>query len=250
MLQFHIEYSGAEFNKIYKGIKLYKFLNNDLIHFGFRYEIGLNIDSLPFNPNGECSEGGLYFCEESKCYHFWQTFGKKIATIEIPDDARIYVEKNKFKTNKLVITDITNFFKVPDDFWIMIIKDDGFALQYVKEQTDEICKLAVQQHGGVLVYVKEQTEGICKLAVQRHGYALIYVKKQTDEICKLAVHQNGEVLQYVKEQTNEICILAVKQNGRALCYVKNQTEELCTLAVRQNIKAYRYVNEPFRSIII
>ena len=55
------------------------------------------------------------------------------------------------------------------------VKQNGYALQYVKEQTEEICKLAVSQSGYALKYVKEQTEEICKLAISQSGYALQYV---------------------------------------------------------------------------
>ena len=207
----HTELSGADFNNIYKDTKFYKFLNNNLKHYDFQYTLGLNIDTILFNPNSTCSEGGLYFCEESKCHMFWRQYGTKLALIEIDDDARVYVEKDKFKANKLVITEIVDFENISDNFWISILSKDGYALQFVKEQTEEICKLAVQQDCNALEYVKEQTEELCKLSVQQNGNALEYVKEQTEEICKLAVQQNGYALYYVKEQTYEIYKLAVQQ---------------------------------------
>jgi flagellar biosynthesis/type III secretory pathway chaperone len=232
----HTELSGADFNNIYKDTKFYKFLKNDLKHYDFQYELGLNIDTKPFNPNNTCSEGGLYFCEESKCHMYWMSYGNKLAFIEIPNDARVYIENDKFKADKLVITEVSDFKDVSDGFWISILSKDGNALKYVKEQTYEIYKLAVQQDGYSLEYVEEQTEEICKLAVQQDGYSLEYVREQfkTEEICKLAVQQNGYALQYVKEQTEELCKLAVQQNGNVLYYVKEQTHDICKLAVSHN----------------
>ena len=78
---------------------------------------------------------------------------------------------------------------------------------------------AVKQHGYALRYVKEQTEEICLEAVKENGYALGYVKEQTEEICLEAVKQNGDALQYVHKQTKEICLEAVKQNRYALQFV-------------------------------
>src|SRR3989338_9805218 len=69
-----------------------------------------------------------------------------------------------------------------------------YSLQYVKEQTDEICMVAVQQDGLVLQYVNVQTDEICMAAVQQNGWALAYVTNQTDEICMAAVQQNGQAL--------------------------------------------------------
>jgi len=41
--------------------------------------------------------------------------------------------------------------------------------------------LAVKENGYFLVYVKEQTQEICLEAVKENGYALKYVKEQTQE---------------------------------------------------------------------
>ena len=40
------------------------------------------------------------------------------------------------------------------------VKQDGLALEYVKEQIPEICLEAVKQNGLALAYVKEQTPEI------------------------------------------------------------------------------------------
>ena len=58
---------------------------------------------------------------------------------------------------------------------------------------------AVKQDGYSLRYVKEQTEAICLEAVKRDGYSLQYVKEQTEAICLEAVKRDGDSLRYVKE---------------------------------------------------
>ena len=65
---------------------------------------------------------------------------------------------------------------------------------------------AVQQNGHALQYVKNQTYDICITAVQQNGIALEYVKNQTDNICMAAVQQDGYALKYVKNITNQIYI--------------------------------------------
>jgi len=146
--------SGYEFNKIYKDkTKFYKFLNDDLMHNSFKYELGLNVDVNPFTPNGSCSKGGLYFCKENDCHFYVDVYGRKLALVEIPDDAKIYIEQNKFKADKIILTDIINFDNVPDDIWI-----NTLLLRYVKEelQTNELCILAVINNVSELQYVKEE----------------------------------------------------------------------------------------------
>ena len=56
------------------------------------------------------------------------------------------------------------------------VKQDGWKLQYVKEQTYELCLAAVKQYGRTLHYVKEQTYEICLAACQQHGLALQFVE--------------------------------------------------------------------------
>lgn len=238
MLSIHTEYSGAQFNEIYKGITLYKFLNNNLTHNGFRYVLGSNKDDISFNPNGMCSNGGLYFCDEFNCHLYWRDYGEKIAIITIPDDARVYIEQGKFKADKINVYEIIDFEQMPDDFWIKLSQKDGMAFKYVKNQTDEICILAVKQNGNALEYVQNQTEEICCLSVSQNGRALADVQNQTEKICKLAIHEHEWAFRLVKEQTYELCKLVVTLSSDMIEFVNEQflTEELYILAVRNKTK--------------
>ena len=263
--------SGTEFNEQYPNTEFYKVLTTDCKHYDFTYQHGLNIDHIPFNPTRECSLGGLHFTEVDKVSYWIDRFKSVyIAKVTIPSNASVYVEKDKFKAdqfvldldNKVLIKDFymwenEEFCKIsvsqadtynlvfvrnqPDEICKLAVKHDYRALEYVLLQTDEICKIAVSNHAYALEFVKDQTDEICKLAVSKNGYGLEFIKVQTDEICKIAVSKNGRALQYVINQTYELCKLAVSQNGHALEFVKVQTVELCKLAVSQNAYALKYV---------
>lgn len=62
---------------------------------------------------------------------------------------------------------------------LKMVGKDGYALQYVKEQTSEICLEAVRQDGLALEFVWEQTEEICLAAVNRTPNAIICVKDKS-----------------------------------------------------------------------
>lgn len=247
---YYTEISGGKFNHLFRGRKFYKFLFNHLAHRGFQYELGLNIDFRPFNPHGECSEGGMYFCDEFTCHLFWKDYGQKLAVIKIPNDARVYIEKDKFKTDKLILTNIIDFKNLSDDFWINMLDKEGLVLQFIKHQTEELCKIAVRQNCLALEFVENQTEDICITAIRKCTYALRFVKDQTDALCKEAVSRTGESLCRVKKQTNEICEIAVQQNGLALRHVRNQTDNICKIAVQQCGDALMYVINQTREICI
>jgi hypothetical protein len=247
--------TGSEFKAKYPNTKFYKLTNKSENHNGFQFIDGINIDTQKFNPSCTCSKGGLYFTELNKIAK-WISYGeqnmKYIREVKILDDSQICIEENKFKTNKFILhpkvlleefEQWNNF-----EFCKLAVQQNGYALKYVKNQTDEICNLAVIQNPYTVYYVKDQTEEICKLAVQQNGIALRHVKEKTEEICKLAVQQNGEALKYVKNQTEDICKIAVQQNGEALKYVKNQTEYICKIAVQQNGSALYYVKDQTEEI--
>ena len=172
--------SGSEFNEKYEGIIFYKLTNDTENHHGLQYKDGLNEDIIPFSSKGECTSGGIYFTD-GKNIEKWihccnNSIVKWIREVQIPNDAKIYIEKNKYKTDKIILNERKLFWEI-----------------------EKLCKLAVQQNGYVLKYIKIQTEEICKLAVQEYGLALKYVKIQTEEICKLAVQQNEYALEFVQK---------------------------------------------------
>ena len=71
------------------------------------------------------------------------------------------------------------------------------ALTKKKNLKGEEAMKAVKEDGYALRFVNEQTEAICLEAVKQYGYALQYVKNQTEAICLEAVKQNVNSLQYV-----------------------------------------------------
>ncbi|HID9495110.1 TPA: DUF4116 domain-containing protein, partial [Clostridioides difficile] len=87
-----------------------------------------------------------------------------------------------------------------------------------------ICMEAMRENGWALQYVKEQTEEICMEAVREDGEALQYVKNQTLKVCIESIRQNKWALEYVKEQTKEICIYALKQDKHLIKYIRNKEE--------------------------
>lgn len=223
----HTEMTGKKFNELIKSMgnpKLLKVLSEDQIHYGFGYKLGLNIDTKVFDPSDKCKAGGLYFTTE-KNIRDYLSHGPKIAEIGVPDDARVYIEERKFKSDKIVIisiTDVPSFFqKEVNEKPLEYIRYDPNLLPYVKNQAPELyrelCIEAVKQNGMALYHVKKQTPELCLIAVKRNACALKYVKDQTPEICMAAVEKNREAFGYVREQTPEICI-AAKQTKNMKSY--------------------------------
>jgi hypothetical protein len=81
-----------------------------------------------------------------------------------------------------------------------IVKQNGFALEDVKQQTTELCLAAVWEDGFALKYVQNQTAEICLAAVKQYGYSLKYVQNQTAEICLAAIQEDRCALEDVNSE--------------------------------------------------
>ena len=110
----------------------------------------------------------------------------------------------------------------------------------------EYCLVAVKEDGYALGFVKNQTHEICLEAVKDNGFALRFVINQTPDICLEAVKSDGYSLQFVKEQTQEMCLEAVKQKGRAFRFVKNQTPLIIHYLKKYNMSVYKLYKEDNR----
>lgn len=151
-------------------------------------------------------------------------------------------------------------------------REPGLLMQLTeKEQTEEMCMIAVEKDGKLLKEVYDQTTPVKARALFNHPEALQYVRDQTPEDCLIAVSNDGMALRYVKHQTERICLTAIRQNAEAIIYVKNQTwaikraavvkdgmtlrfitfptEQLIELALRRNPEAIIYVKEPSQEMI-
>lgn len=100
--------SGKQFNAMYSDSKFVKLTNETELHHGFQFKDGLNIDTIPFNPNGECQPGGIYFCCE-RYVPSWIEYNPLIGVmcwirdVIIPDDAAVYIEYSKAKADRIIL---------------------------------------------------------------------------------------------------------------------------------------------------
>ena len=104
--QIGITLSGSEFNRIYKDTIFLKLTNETENHNGFQFMDGLNIDSVSFDPTGECKPGGIYFTKECEAWR-WLNYNSKVMIymriVTIPNDANVYIEDMKFKADKIIL---------------------------------------------------------------------------------------------------------------------------------------------------
>lgn len=119
------------------------------------------------------------------------------------------------------------------------------ALQYVRNQTSEICMEAIGKDGRAIYFVKEQTSEICLAAVRQSRNALGYVKDKTPDIVAAAEsHDLGKRYQFTPEkyfkwkefvQNNDIDCEDICETIRKDLREKGIREENCTMQDIRNI---------------
>ena len=87
--------------------KYFKILNQEEKHHDYQYQTGLNINSEPFNPSGDCEAGGFYITtiEHVVCF---LGYGCSIAEVELPENTKIYKNPGtpkKWKVDQLILLD-------------------------------------------------------------------------------------------------------------------------------------------------
>ena len=84
---------------------LIKFLKSNFNHNGFIYKPGLNILKEPFQAFGSCKPGGLYFTD-IRFHYKWKEFGIIMASVTLPEDAKVYQEPcgTKYKADRIILS--------------------------------------------------------------------------------------------------------------------------------------------------
>jgi hypothetical protein len=150
-----------------------KILSEDLKHNGFQYKEGLNVDTIPFNPTGSCLPGGLYFTDEKYLLDFLG-YGTKIADVEIPSNAKVYRDGNKWKADKIILKNIRDIKDLPqwqDKKFCLSLLNHRFArfhMSYVQSNDKEVQKQWIKNYintfaddKDILVYSMKYLE-LCK----------------------------------------------------------------------------------------
>ena len=79
---------------------------------------------------------------------------------------------------------------------VLEVVDEGKSqeeIEFERWSNTEYCKTAVSQDGYALQYVREQTEDICKTAVSQDGDALPYVREENTFKKILKLKQRGKL---------------------------------------------------------
>lgn len=177
---------------------MYKILRHDLRNRDIQYSIGKNVYAKEFLPNVKAS--GFYFCKKKDVGHWAKLYANPIVCeVVLCPESIVHKGQRKLKTDRFILQNpmsLREFFSLQtEDTLIDYVYDDGLCLEHIANanQTHDICMFAVRQNGRALQFVKDKTPDIVIEALKQNGRAIQFLEKhdQTKDLCMLAVKQNG-----------------------------------------------------------
>lgn len=118
------------------------------------------------------------------------------------------------------------------------------------EEINQDPKEAVLDNWRNLEFVLDQTQEICLLAMSKDVFAFKYVKDKNIEITKSALNVSGLMLKYVENQTDEIIEfnLTVKRGKKSRNFfelIKGDKSKWVDLSLKHNPLSIKYIPEEF-----
>jgi len=96
-------------------------------------------------------------------------------------------------------------------------------IKFLNQLKDKEVLKYIENDGTILSMITNQSDNLCKLAVNQSPYDIEYIKNQKKEICEIAINKNPFVIDLIKEQTIDLCLLALE---------KTKTDQLLYTFVR------------------
>ena len=155
-------------------VKCYRLTNKNECHNGFQYRDGLNVDTIPFTPEGQCQPGGLYFFSDVQLAECIQHLPSRfipfyVREVTFPPDAKIWKMDGKYKADKFILGERRTLLEALADLpWSADI------IQYAGQQVEAGKILAQNPHvnqSTLLEYVsswKTSGEDIMKIILEKH----------------------------------------------------------------------------------
>lgn len=131
---------------------------------------------------------------------------------------------------------------------ILMYDKDCTFFRNMKRQSVGLCAYSIEHSKDKIKFIKNMTNQLLEIIVQQHGFNFEYDYVQTESLCLIAIKHDYKQLQHVINQTDEMCRIAICNNALALQYVHNQTDELCVLAMSRDIYLFHFIKNPTYSM--
>jgi hypothetical protein len=180
----------------------YKVVNKRLNDGRRQYEIGLNKD----REYKEEFVEPMFYCNKQQI-HYHLNDGYKLAFISLPIGNISEYRETKYVTNNMIIKKVINLkdWKMWENekFCLETVRENGMALEYVKNPTFEIIEEALKKDEMALEYVSNETL-LHAVLKDPKCLSLIPEKRQTPLMYVVALHSNPDpkIIDFIKKPIN------------------------------------------------
>jgi len=229
-----------------------KFFSEGLTNNGFKYKLGRNVDTNPFDKNPTCG-AGLYYTDIANMGEY-TNYGPILGFVTIPDNVPIVnVGGTKYKSPEIFITKFINFTDWINDYNLDLvekshIKDVTLILRTMENPSDAEKLAAVTQNGMSIKYIKDPSEEVQLAAVKQNGCSIKYIDDPSDEVQLAAVNKNGFSIKFIKDPNEVVQLTAVKKHGSSIEDIKDPSEVVKLTAVTQYGESIRFIKDPSEEV--
>ncbi len=199
--------TGKELASILNGLPLIKFMNDNDVHYGMKYETGNNHDILEFNNSGKDEMGGIYCTTINNYQYHCYYYGYYARRVYIPSHALVYIQNNSLKCSEVILGEKLS--------WKVLLKD--LFTEYAPGNEMNLLQI-VKKYVCVIEHIQQQfrTHEMMLEVVKKNGFLieLFEEKFRTYDILHEAVKQKGCVLRLIKKElwTKELINEAIKND--------------------------------------
>ncbi len=230
--------------------KYFKVLADDLIHHGYKYKLGLNVDTLPFNPNDSCGPGGLYYTTEEQVLSY-SDYGSLIAEVEPMGQTYKDPECDKWKTDQLYVKSI-----VPISTWLsgksrkfqyIMVKRDPSSIRYIIDPAEGVQLVAVKIDGDSIQYIKDPSEAV-KLAAVKNKVHLWHIKNPSEPVQLAMIRRNWYCIRDFENPSEAVQLAAVQQSPDSIMNITNPSEAVQLKAIEIYPGKIQHIKNPSEAV--
>jgi hypothetical protein len=135
-----------------------------------------------------------------------------------------------------------------EDKWMAAVKNNGSAIEYIKNPSEKVQLAAVKNNGYAIRYIENPSKKVQLIAVTSHGPAIQFIKNPSENVQLAVVKNDGRMIQYIENPSEKVQLTVVKNNGRAIRYIENPSEKVQLAAVKNNRLAIQFIKNPSEKV--
>ena len=245
------------------GTPLVRIIHPGKTHNRYEWHEGVNVDPLPFNPNGDCNPGGLYYTTPEwvlKYRHKSKELDDHyIGQIQLDADEDVWQERTcsfrwfqyfyKWKAHTVTLVNMTKISDLSDAEYYNLIGHRVLKKSpepYDKLKQHEQWLFLISCKPKALKYVRHQTQEICLTAVNFKRSTIKHVEARYLPQCLAIILRDGHFTPRVFQSVSVIRAI-LTEDGMRLSQIPSdiKTQEMVDIAVANNPEAARYAGKKF-----